>query len=50
MIDFAWILLLAALLDADAGWSQTKLLRLPGTFNHKPRAAGGRPTPVVWLP
>jgi hypothetical protein len=46
-----WNRRLAVLLDADAGWSQTKLLRLPGTFNHKPRAAGGdRPTPVVWLP
>jgi hypothetical protein len=45
-----WNRRLAALLDADAGWSETKLLRLPGTFNHKPRASGNRPTPVVWLP
>lgn len=45
-----WNRRLAALLDADAGWSETKLLRLPGTFNHKPRAADGPPTPVVWLP
>jgi len=44
-----WNRRLATLLDADSGWSQTKLLRLPGTFNHKPRAAGGRPTQVVWL-
>ena len=44
-----WNRRLAVLLDADSGWSQTKLLRLPGTFNHKPRAAGGRSTPVVWL-
>jgi hypothetical protein len=45
-----WNRRLAALVDADAGWSQTKLLRLPGTLNHKPRVAGGRSVPVVWLP
>jgi len=45
-----WNRRLAALVDADAGWSQTKLLRLPGTLNHKPRADGGQPWPVRWLP
>jgi hypothetical protein len=44
-----WNRRLAALLDADSGWSQTKLLRLPGTYNHKPRAAGGRSRLVRWL-
>jgi hypothetical protein len=44
-----WNRRLAALLQADSGWSQTKLLRLPGTYNHKPRAAGGRPRLVRWL-
>jgi hypothetical protein len=44
-----WNRRLAALLEADSGWSQTKLLRLPGTYNHKPRAAGGRSILVRWL-
>jgi hypothetical protein len=44
-----WNRRLAALLQADNGWSQTKLLRLPGTYNHKPRAAGGRSRLVHWL-
>ena len=46
----AWSRRLGALLAADAGWSQTKVLRLPGTFNHKPRAHGQPSAPVVWLP
>jgi hypothetical protein len=45
----SWNRRLAALLAADSGWSQTKLLRLPGTYNHKPRAAGGRSILVRWL-
>jgi hypothetical protein len=46
----AWNRRLGVLLAADSGWSETKLLRLPGTFNHKPRAAGcGRAVPVGWL-
>jgi len=45
----AWNRRLAVLLGADAGWSETKLLRLPGTLNHKPAASGGRPVPVEWL-
>jgi hypothetical protein len=45
----AWNRRLAVLLGADAGWSETKLLRLPGTLNHKPAASGGRPAPVEWL-
>jgi hypothetical protein len=44
-----WNRRLGALLDADAGWSETKVLRLPGTFNHKARAKGGQSTPVRWL-
>jgi hypothetical protein len=44
-----WNRRLAALLAADSGWSQTKLLRLPGTYNHKPRAAGGQSRLVRWL-
>ena len=44
-----WNRRLAALLEADSGWSETKLLRLPGTYNHKPRARGGRSLPVEWL-
>ena len=44
-----WNRRLAALLAADSGWSQTKLLRLPGTYNHKPRAAGGQSSLVRWL-
>jgi hypothetical protein len=45
-----WNRRLAALLEADSGWSETKLLRLPGTYNHKPRARGGQSFPVSWLP
>jgi hypothetical protein len=41
---------LAAFLDADAGWSETKVLRPPGTFNHKPRARGVASVPVRWCP
>ena len=44
-----WNRRLAALLQADSGWSETKLLRLPGTYNHKPRTAGGRSRLVRWL-
>jgi hypothetical protein len=44
-----WNRRLGALLAADAGWSETKLLRLPGTYNHKRRAGGGRPLSVEWL-
>ena len=44
-----WNRRLAALLAADSGWSASKLLRLPGTYNHKPRAAGGRSRLVRWL-
>ena len=44
-----WNRRLAVLLAADSGWSQTKLLRLPGTYNHKARAAGGRSRLVRWL-
>jgi hypothetical protein len=44
-----WNRRLAALLEADRGWSETKLLRLPGTYNHKPRATGGRSMLVEWL-
>lgn len=36
-------------LGADDGWSCTKVLRLPGTWNHKPRAAGGASVPVRWV-
>jgi hypothetical protein len=41
---------LAVLLDADSGWSETKVLRPPGTFNHKPRPRGGASVPVRWCP
>jgi hypothetical protein len=44
-----WNRRLGALLAADSGWSQTKLLRLPGTYNHKPRARGDRSVLVEWL-
>jgi hypothetical protein len=39
---------LAAFLDADSGWSETKVLRPPGTYNHKPRARGEASVPVRW--
>ena len=46
-----WNRRIGALLDADAGWSETKVLRLPGTFNHKESRIGRRlPVPVRWLP
>jgi hypothetical protein len=45
----AWNRRLGILLDADAGWSETKVLRLPGTLNHKRRARGDKPTPVQWV-
>jgi hypothetical protein len=45
----AWNRRLGVLLGADAGWSETKVLRLPGTFNHKARARGGQSTPVQWV-
>lgn len=35
---------LAVLLGADAGWSETKVLRPPGTWNHKPVPAARRPS------
>jgi hypothetical protein len=35
--------------NADAKYSDNDLLRPPGTLNHKSAAAGGEPTPVVWL-
>jgi hypothetical protein len=44
-----WNRRLAVLLAADSGWSASKLLRLPGTYNHKARAAGGRSRLVQWL-
>src|SRR5262249_15119105 len=40
---------LAHALDADSGWSETKVLRLPGTWNHKERARGGPSAPVELL-
>jgi hypothetical protein len=40
---------LARALDADAGWAENKVLRLPGTWNHKERARGGRSAPVALL-
>jgi hypothetical protein len=44
-----WNRRLGALLHADAGWSETKVLRLPGTYNHKQRARGYASTPVRWI-
>jgi hypothetical protein len=35
-----WNRWLARVLDADAGWAENKVLRLPGTFNHKDAGAG----------
>ncbi len=40
---------LALALDADDGWSRTKVLRLPGTSNHKPRPFGATSAAVRWL-
>jgi PAS domain-containing protein len=41
---------LARALDGDSGWERTKVLRLPGTLNHKPRPHGLPSAPVRWLP
>lgn len=41
-----WNMRFARRLGADAGWAENKLLRLPGTFNHKPRALGGESAQV----
>ncbi len=41
---------LSALLGGDDGWSADKVLRLPGTWNHKPRAVGQPSVPVRWCP
>jgi hypothetical protein len=46
----AWNRRIGALLDADVGWSETKVLRPAGTFNHKLRRGRRIPTPVRWLP
>jgi hypothetical protein len=45
-----WNRRLGALLDADAKWAENSLLRLPGTFNHKPRRGRRVPTVVTWAP
>jgi hypothetical protein len=45
----SWNRRLAVLLGADSGWSETKLLRLPGTYTHQPRARGGQSILVEWL-
>jgi hypothetical protein len=39
---------LAVYLAADSKWYECALLRFPGTFNHKGRAAGGESLPVVF--
>ena len=44
-----WNQRLACLLAADSGWSQTKVLRVAGTWNHKPRAHGHPSLPVGWI-
>jgi hypothetical protein len=44
-----WNRRLGRTLDADAGWSETKYLRLAGTLNHKGRARGGESAPVAFL-
>jgi hypothetical protein len=44
----AWNRRLGALLGADAKWAENSLLRLPGTFNHKPRNGRKVPTVVRW--
>lgn len=41
---------LARAFGTDTHGGDNKLLRLPGTFNQKPRSAGGQPVPVRWLP
>lgn len=43
-----WNRRLGAMVGGDAKWAENALLRLPGTFNHKPRAGGGRSVPVRW--
>jgi hypothetical protein len=44
-----WNRRLARVLQADAGWAENKVLRLPGTWNHKGRARGESSTPVRLL-
>ena len=44
-----WNRRLAAALHADAGWAENKVLRLPGTLNHKERAHGRASRPVTLL-
>lgn len=44
-----WNRRLGTLFGADSKWAENALLRLPGTFNHKPRAKGGQSVPVRWL-
>lgn len=41
---------LTVALGGDSGWERTKVLRLPGTLNHKPRPHGRPSAPVRWLP
>jgi putative DNA primase/helicase len=45
----AWNRRLGVQFHADAKWAENALLRLPGTLNHKPRAAGGQSVPVRWV-
>ncbi len=40
---------LALALDGDSGWERSKVLRLPGTLNHKPRTLGAPSAAVRWL-
>lgn len=42
-----WNRRLARALHADAGWAENKVLRLPGTWNHKTRAQGAPSLPVA---
>ena len=44
-----WNRRLAARLHADAGWAENKVLRLPGTSNHKGRASGESSRSVVFV-
>jgi DNA-binding transcriptional ArsR family regulator len=44
-----WNRRLAARLCADAGWAENKVLRLPGTWNHKERARGGSSRAVAFV-
>ncbi len=41
---------LARAFRTDTHGGDNKLLRLPGTLNHKPRLVGGQPGLVRWLP